>query len=225
VSYRLCDVLWIIIHISCTGISTTQSINIFTSYGNTLTYRQAEKLTNHLLIFTILLWNFLTLSFCFFPAFSRGILITMRVEAGLDHEPDDQQDRRNWRVHTDAEHVQPRIVCEHARELPLFVRRRIRVRRQLPSMHRCERRYELTARFSATLNRYGTFFNFLFQTTTSVCAYRLRVGASLSASTLPVRSSVSVPKGTSSGRPPESVWVSRCRVRRHYCGSLKTRNG
>jgi hypothetical protein len=63
----------------------------------------------------------------------------MWVETGLDHEPDDQPNRRNRRVHTDAEHVQPRNMRQHARKLPLFMRRRIRLRRQLPSMHRCER--------------------------------------------------------------------------------------
>jgi len=106
-------------------------------------------------------WNFLTLSFCFFSAFSRGILITMRVETGLDHEPDDQPNRRNWRVCTYAEHVQPRNMCQHARKLPLFLRRWICVRRQLPSRHRCESVMSLRRGFLRCLTDIEYFY-FLF---------------------------------------------------------------
>jgi len=63
----------------------------------------------------------------------------MWIETWLDYEPDDQPNRRNRRVHTDAEHVQPRNMCQHAWKLPLFVRQWIRLRRQLSSMHRCDR--------------------------------------------------------------------------------------
>lgn len=53
----------------------------------------------------------------------------MRIEAGFDYESDDEPDGRNRRVRAYAEHVQSRDLRQHARELSLFVRQRIRVRR------------------------------------------------------------------------------------------------
>lgn len=80
--------------------------------------------------------GFIWIFFVFVFANPRGIPNTVRVATGPDHKPDDQPDGGDRRVHADAEHVQPRHVRQHARQFSLFVRQRLRVRRQFTPVHR-----------------------------------------------------------------------------------------